>query len=794
MKKLMLILAVFFMLAGMVSATPYFSISSMDDWETPVASGQIRPMSPVQWDDYMGQWQAHFAPDDGEPYPTDTQFMVPELYVADVPNEPEDAGLVMAWGNENLPDGNYTAAWIYEYPLDPDLSNCTITLTVMPPQFSTVSGSQINNVSFGMKDMNGNIRSWHWTCGPTGALPWNVTTTITINTALTGVGAATPPATGYVNNPAFDITKVLSFIVDENAQWVNGAVSVPPPGQLLQRPWNLWADLMVTRNSTNPIIAGINIDVHQDIDPTGQTVPNDFHVEGRIESGVPLGMPGGGGWSNPPVLVQHIDGTVPYVFPNFNITITPDTTDPGQNWYKITADWSGLDIPYCNVIHLGLEFEVTCHNIIIELVGWWTKDGVRINAGANQGYVPVLGFDVHDNIGDPANQGPQYIRIQNGGPDSAHPVEGAIPVHVVRMDLIKIKADEMEQLLGENPFAQLRPGGLQEALPWIPVPVAQLPSGDFAVDSFFDITYEIDVDPGLKLAAGDFLLARELIEFENNAGQTEQRWIFEIHEAHEEVFDLGDAPDSTNSHNMQMWTYPSGTLASFPTVYQMGSPPHGPIHYQPQADAFLGQTVTGEHEADTGFDMDPTNNIIPPNNAADLDWADDGLLGLPLKMPNCKQTQFQYIVTNNIAGSAKYFNAWADFNRDGDWDDVHTCTLSDGTTVNVPEYIVVDQDLSTLPVGVNTVTSPLFYSWHQTNAAGTIEPIWVRLTLAESKWVGSGSGGSGPATGNQYGETEDYYFVPVVPPACGCADLTGDGFVDISDFACLAAKWLQTCP
>jgi hypothetical protein len=70
----------------------------------------------------------------------------------------------------------------------------------------------------------------------------------------------------------------------------------------------------------------------------------------------------------------------------------------------------------------------------------------------------------------------------------------------------------------------------------------------------------------------------------------------------------------------------------------------------------------------------------------------------------------------------------------------------------------------------------------------------VRLTLAEQHWVGSGSGGSGPAAGNQYGETEDYYFVPVVPPDCDCADLTGDGFVDINDFACFAAKWLQTCP
>jgi hypothetical protein len=196
-------------------------------------------------------------------------------------------------------------------------------------------------------------------------------------------------------------------------------------------------------------------------------------------------------------------------------------------------------------------------------------------------------------------------------------------------------------------------------------------------------------------------------------------------------------------------------------------------------------------------DQDPTNNIIPPNNAADLDFADDGLIGLPLTMPNCGQTSFQYIVTNNSnAGQPKYFNAWADFNRDGDWDDVLICTLPDGTNVNVPEHIVADQDLTALPPGIYTLTTPAFYTMHP---SADPEPIWLRLTLAESKWVGSGAGligygGSGPPAGNQYGETEDYYFTPEIPPVCGCADITGDGFVNLDDLLCLSRKWLQTCP
>ena len=53
------------------------------------------------------------------------------------------------------------------------------------------------------------------------------------------------------------------------------------------------------------IIAGFNQDIHMDIDIQG-VVANDFHIEGRIKSGVP-----GGSWSQPPTLVSHIDGGFP---------------------------------------------------------------------------------------------------------------------------------------------------------------------------------------------------------------------------------------------------------------------------------------------------------------------------------------------------------------------------------------------------------------------------------------------------------------------------------------------------
>jgi len=105
---------------------------------------------------------------------------------------------------------------------------------------------QITQVSFGMRDVNGNIRSWYWNCGPNpGQLPWNMATTITIDTDMIGLGATNPPATGFLNTPLFDITKVIDFIVDENAVWVGGPTPVPPDGVNIGRIWNYWKDLKV---------------------------------------------------------------------------------------------------------------------------------------------------------------------------------------------------------------------------------------------------------------------------------------------------------------------------------------------------------------------------------------------------------------------------------------------------------------------------------------------------------------------------------------------------------------------
>jgi hypothetical protein len=230
-------------------------------------------------------------------------------------------------------------------------------------------------------------------------------------------------------------------------------------------------------------------------------------------------------------------------------------------------------------------------------------------------------------------------------------------------------------------------------------------------------------------------------------------------------YDLGDAPDSSNSLAAQMTAYPKGgppsVAAAFPTVYQAGSPPYGPLHRSPKDMAFLGYGVTLENEADLGPDADPTNNLDPLADAPDADGADDGVI-VPLVLPDSRATTFEYVVTAvDPRATHLYANVWFDWNRDGDWDDTMTC--ADGA--DAPEWAVQNQELSLPGIGPHTLTTPAFRSWHLTTE-GDLDPIWMRITLSDSPWDPAlGAGGAGPANGYGAGETEDYYFQPKNEPA-----------------------------
>ena len=227
--------------------------------------------------------------------------------------------------------------------------------------------------------------------------------------------------------------------------------------------------------------------------------------------------------------------------------------------------------------------------------------------------------------------------------------------------------------------------------------------------------------------------------------------------------DLGDAPDSSNSFpGVTMLAYPSGVVGNYPTVYEIGSPPYGPIHWQPDAFVHLGEIVTNESEADFGYDEDIKNNLFPRADLSDLDGGDDGV-PLTLVLPECQQATFDYTVTVLAPYSSMAIaNVWCDWNRDGDWDDVITCP--DGITI--PEWAVQNQPLLFMGPGTFTITTPPFMCWHpQTDAK--LDPMWIRITIAETlvgvnviSGVVATHGGSGPAGGYEYGETEDYLIYP----------------------------------
>jgi hypothetical protein len=261
--------------------------------------------------------------------------------------------------------------------------------------------------------------------------------------------------------------------------------------------------------------------------------------------------------------------------------------------------------------------------------------------------------------------------------------------------------------------------------------------------------------------------------------------------------DLGDAPDSTNHAGAVMTAYPAGgpagVKANYPTVHLSGTGvgPFGPAHLNARLVAQLGKKITRETEADTGSDQDGVNNIIPSNDTPDLDQGDDGVI-VPLNVPTCRWTTFNYSVNVVDPNVDMYVNVWFDWNRDGDWDDTLECA-----TGAASEWAVRNQLLFKLPVGLNTITTPAFLPWHP--ATGT-KQIWMRITLSEQPFKGGsaptgkvGAGGSGPRDKYLYGETEDYYSTPDLSLNI-CEDFNGDGVVNTQDLVAFTAAWLATCP
>ena len=226
--------------------------------------------------------------------------------------------------------------------------------------------------------------------------------------------------------------------------------------------------------------------------------------------------------------------------------------------------------------------------------------------------------------------------------------------------------------------------------------------------------------------------------------------------------DFGDAPDSQNNHSFPMTAYfgPPPVQAAFPTVYWPAPWPAGPRHHFCKVDSWLGTSVTSELQADLPPDEDPMTNLLPPMDTADLDSTslgrgfDDGL-PLPLPLAHCASTTLPFTVTvvSPVIHSPlpRFVNAWFDWKRDGDWDDVVICPAG-GPAL---EWAVQDMTLSLGP-GTYTRISPAFFPFILV-AEGQPYETWLRLSIADLP-APSPYDGRGPAVGYDLGETEDYFL------------------------------------
>ncbi|HPS54665.1 MAG TPA: hypothetical protein PLP05_03620 [Sedimentisphaerales bacterium] len=248
MKKYLFSLMLLLAVAAVSFASPYLFSSSIDDWQMYMEgteNGIIEPMDVAKGFEYLMFWDMYLA--EGEPFTTKPiQWMPAELYLYESttpdPQYPEDEGLVMTWLAIER-EASYSAGWTFTYGLDPDLSNCTIKISVFAPNW-------INNVSFWLQDINNNKVSWKWNVP--GTIPQNASVQVQINTALipAGLAAATPLPNSFAIMPGFDITKIVSFGVTENA-FVYGNNPIPPVGQpTTSQAWNAWSNLSIIRNDT----------------------------------------------------------------------------------------------------------------------------------------------------------------------------------------------------------------------------------------------------------------------------------------------------------------------------------------------------------------------------------------------------------------------------------------------------------------------------------------------------------------------------------------------------------------
>lgn len=253
------------------------------------------------------------------------------------------------------------------------------------------------------------------------------------------------------------------------------------------------------------VVVGLNDDVHFDFPGL---IANDFHVEGLIHSA--------GGIA--PVVNNVIvfgDGTTG----NWTVAgYTLTQIGPEDWWFTIDFVTDG-SITYCQWLHFGIEFYVEMLNVIADLHGWWTLNGVPINGPmrADQSDVAVTGFWA-DDLGT-IRPGLQTLRITN---DTTN-IPIVIPQYEVAISYTRVPLEDMFTNGLGRPG---EPSPMYPDLEWITIDaIPPLPP-----ESFFDVYLE---DYGVIIPPGGFLLMRgqQLWDGAPTRGGGDWGWFWEQHGA-----------------------------------------------------------------------------------------------------------------------------------------------------------------------------------------------------------------------------------------------------------------------